>query len=110
MVAAYRALDKQLGKAMMQVVIDAVATGVPATLIEIRRLGRTLKQRAVDVFVFFDRPGTSNGPTSVDPNSLERILFEIDNYATPHSECMRYRSMASHVLQSAAESDLEAHP
>jgi hypothetical protein len=32
-------------------------------LTEVRRLGRTLKQRAVDILAFFDRPGTSNGPT-----------------------------------------------
>jgi hypothetical protein len=35
----------------------------PATLTEIRKLGRTLKQRATDILAFFDRPGTSNGPT-----------------------------------------------
>ena len=62
-VAAYREPDKTRGKQMMQAVIDAVNGGVPATLIEIRRLGRTLKQRAADVLAFFDRPGTSNGPT-----------------------------------------------
>ena len=33
---------------------------VPATLTEIRKLGRTLKQRATDILAFFDRPGTSN--------------------------------------------------
>lgn len=47
----------------MQVVIDDVSSGVPAPLVEIHRLGRTLKQRATDVLTFFDRPGTSNGPT-----------------------------------------------
>ena len=30
-------------------VIDAVCSGVPAALIEVRKLGRTLKQRAADV-------------------------------------------------------------
>jgi transposase len=47
----------------MQAVIGSVASAVPATLTEIRKLGRTLKQRATDILALFDRPGTSNGPT-----------------------------------------------
>ncbi|MBG6225945.1 transposase [Arthrobacter sp. CAN_A2] len=62
-VAAYREPDKRRGKDMMRAVINAVTSGVPAALTEVRRLGRTLKQRAADVLAFFDRPGTSNGPT-----------------------------------------------
>jgi transposase len=62
MIAAYREPDQKHGKAMMQAVIDSVASGVPATLTEIRKLGRTLKQRATDILALFDRPGTSNGP------------------------------------------------
>ncbi len=64
MIAAYREPDKKLGKQMMQAVIDAVSTGVPAALVEIRKLGRTLKQRAADVLAFFDRPGTSDQASS----------------------------------------------
>src|SRR5690606_17803627 len=56
MIAAYREPDKTKGKQMMQAVIDAVTSGVPAALVEIRRLARTLKQRAADVLAFFDRP------------------------------------------------------
>lgn len=48
---------------MMQAVIDSVSDGVPAALVEIRRLGRTLNQRAADVLAFFFRPGISNGST-----------------------------------------------
>lgn len=62
-VAAYREPDKSKAKEMMRAVIESVSSGVPAALTEIRRLGRTLKQRAVDILAFFDRPGTSNGPT-----------------------------------------------
>jgi transposase len=47
----------------MQAVIATITTGVPAALVEIRKLGRTMKQRAADILAFFDRPGTSNGPT-----------------------------------------------
>ena len=47
----------------MSTVIDSLRQGVPASLIELRRLGRTLTHRASDVLAYFDRPGTSNGPT-----------------------------------------------
>jgi transposase len=43
--------------------IAALTAGVPKALIELRRLGRTLSKRAADVLAYFDRPGTSNGPT-----------------------------------------------
>ena len=73
MIAAYREPDKKHGKAMMQAVIDSVASGVPATLTEIRKLGRTLKQRATDILALFDRPGTSNGPTEAINGRLEHL-------------------------------------
>jgi transposase len=52
MIAAYREPGKKHGMAMMQAVIDSVASGVPATLTEIRKLGRTLRQRATDILAF----------------------------------------------------------
>ena len=61
------------GAGMMQAVIDSVSTGVPTALVEIRRLGRTLKQRAADILAFFDRPGTSNGPTEAINGRLEDL-------------------------------------
>jgi hypothetical protein len=45
----------------MSTLIESVSDGVPAALTELRKLGRTLKQRAGDVLAYFDRPGTSNG-------------------------------------------------
>ena len=48
------------GKELMTALIEAVSDGVPTALTELRRLGRTLKQRAGDVLAYFDRPGTSN--------------------------------------------------
>ena len=72
-VAAYREPDKKKGKEMMRAVIESVTTGVPAALTEIRRLGRTLKQRAVDILAFFERPGTSNGPTEAINGRLEHL-------------------------------------
>ena len=74
MIAAYREPDQKHGKAMMQAVIDSVASGVPATLTEIRKLGPTLKQRATDILAVFDRPGTSNGPTEAINGRLKHLV------------------------------------
>ena len=43
--------------------IESISSGVPKALVEVTKLGRTLKKRADDVLAYFDRPGTSNGPT-----------------------------------------------
>jgi transposase len=72
-VAAYREPNKKRGKQMMQAVINADTSGVPTALTEVRRLGRTLKQCAADVLAFFDRPGTSNGPTEATNGRLEHL-------------------------------------
>lgn len=48
---------------MMEKLIASLSVGVPAALSELITLGRALKKRAVDVLAYFDRPGTSNGPT-----------------------------------------------
>lgn len=71
--AAYLEPHKKHGKAIMQAVIDSVASSVPATLTEICKLGRTLKPRAADILAFFDRPGTSNGPTEAIKGRLEHL-------------------------------------
>jgi hypothetical protein len=63
MIAAYRDPDRARGRELMHAVIDALRVGVPAALTELLTLGRTLKKRAADVLAYFDRPGTSNGPT-----------------------------------------------
>ena len=53
--------------------IDSVSHGVPAALSEVITLGRTLKQWAADVLAYFDRPGTSNGPTEAILGRLEHL-------------------------------------
>ena len=47
---------------MMRAVIDVVSSGVPTALAEVRRLGRTLKQRAADVLAYFDHPAPATDP------------------------------------------------
>ncbi len=73
LVVAYRNPDKQLGRFLLQGVIDSVSTGVPRDLVELVSLGRTLHRRAADVLAFFDRPGTSNGPTEAINGRLEHL-------------------------------------
>ena len=63
MVAAYREPDRAKGKEMMQSLIAKLGRAVPKKLIELAALGRTLKKRSADILAYFDRPGTSNGPT-----------------------------------------------
>ena len=63
MIAAYRHPDRAAGRHAMTRLIIALSAGVPAALTELRTLGRTLKRRATDILAYFDRPGTSNGPT-----------------------------------------------
>jgi transposase len=73
MIAAYRHPDPKRGRELMTALIESVSHGVPDTLVEIISLGRTLKKRAVDVLAFFDRPGTSNGPTEAINGRLEHL-------------------------------------
>ena len=73
MVAAYRDPDRSSGKRKMQQLIDTLSAAVPAALVEVRTLGRTLKQRAADVLAYFDRPGTCNGPTEAINGRLEHL-------------------------------------
>ena len=54
-------------------VIDSLSHGVPKPLTELITLGRTLTKRAVDVLAYFDRPGSSNGPTEAINGRLEHL-------------------------------------
>ena len=73
LVVAYRQPDKKLGRFLLDGVIDAISSGVPKELVELISLGRTLHRRAADVLAFFDRPGTSNGPTEAVNGLLEHL-------------------------------------
>jgi transposase len=63
MIAAYRHEDRHHGRELMANLIASISSGVPKALVELTKLGRTLKKRAADVLAYFDRPSTSNGPT-----------------------------------------------
>jgi transposase len=73
MIAAYREPDRATGRELMTKLIDSVGRGVPKALTEVITLGRTLTKRATDVLAYFDRPGTSNGPTEAVNGRLEHL-------------------------------------
>ena len=87
-VAVYRHPKTSTGKQLLIEVIDALRRGVPKRLPELISLGRTLKHRAVDILAYFDRPGTSNGPTEAINGRLEHLrgtalgFRNLGNYVT----------------------------
>ena len=93
MIAAYRHRDRATGKQLMQKLIDALSSGVPAMLTEAITLGRTLKKRADDVLAYFDRPGTSNGPTEAINGRLEHL----------RGSALGFRNLTNYIARSLLE-------
>ena len=93
MIAAYRDPDRTQAKQAMTKIIAAVSSGVPAALTELRRLGRTMKQRAADILAYFDRPGTSNGPTEAINGRLEHL----------RGSALGFRNLTNYVARSLLE-------
>ena len=93
MIAAYREPDRAKGREQMSNVIESVSSGVPAALKEVRRLGRTLKRRAADVLAYFDRPGTSNGPTEAINGRLEHL----------RGSALGFRNLTNYIARSLLE-------
>lgn len=93
MIDAYRTEDRACGKKKMQQLIDSLTAGVPAALTELRTLGRTLKKRAVDVLAYFDRPGTSNGPTEAINGRLEHL----------RGSALGFRNLTNYIARSLLE-------
>jgi transposase len=74
-------------------VIETLAAGVPAGLRELRRLGRTRQRRAADVLAYFDRPGTSNGPTEAINGRLEHL----------RGSALGFRNLTHYIARSLLE-------
>jgi transposase len=77
----------------MQAVIAALSHGVPAALTELRKLGQTLNRRATDVLAYFDRPGTSNGPTEAINGRLEHL----------RGSALGFRNLTNYIARSLLE-------
>ena len=93
MIAAYREPDRTRGRQLMTALIDALSRGVPAALTELITLGRTLKKRAEDVLAYFDRPGTSNGPTEAINGRLEHL----------RGSALGFRNLTNYIARSLLE-------
>jgi transposase len=93
MIAAYREPDRTTGKQLMDKVITNLSTGVPAALSELITLGRTLAKRANDVLAYFDRPGTSNGPTEAINGRLEHL----------RGSALGFRNLTNYIARSLLE-------
>lgn len=99
MVTAYREPEPGLGKFLMQTVISSLASGFPTPLVELRRLGRTLTQRAADILAFFDRPGTSNAPTQAVNGRLEHL----------RGSALGFRNLTNHTTRSLPDTGAFRH-
>jgi transposase len=93
MIAAYRHEDRRHGRELMVKLIDSITSGVPKALVEIITLGRTLKKRAADVLAYFDRPGTSNGPTEAINGRLEHL----------RGSALGFRNLTNYIARSLLE-------
>ncbi|WP_409333304.1 ISL3 family transposase [Trujillonella humicola] len=93
MIGAYREPDRAKGRRLMSDLIDALGRGVPAALTELITLGRTLKKRAEDVLAYFDRPGTSNGPTEALNGRLEHL----------RGSALGFRNLTNYIARSLLE-------
>ena len=93
MIGAYREPDRAKGRQLMSNLIDALGRGVPAALTELITLGRTMKKRAEDVLAYFDRPGTSNGPTEALNGRLEHL----------RGSALGFRNLTNYIARSLLE-------
>lgn len=94
MIAAYREADRVRARTMMEKVIAALSAKAPDALVELGKLGRTLAKRADDVLAFFDRPGTSNGPTEAINGRLEHL----------RGSALGFRNLPNYIARSLLES------
>ena len=93
MIAAYREPDPKRGRELMQQLIDSISHSVPIALREVITLGRTLKRRPGDVLAYFDRPGTSNGPTEAINGRLEHL----------RGSALGFRNLTNYIARSLLE-------
>jgi len=92
-VAAYRDLNRTAAKTDLAKIINTISKGVPPALTELITLGRTLKRRAADVLAYFDRAGTSNGPTEAINGRLEHL----------RGSALGFRNLTNYIARSLLE-------
>jgi transposase len=92
-VAAYRDPDRVAAKTTLTKIIATISTAVPTALTEVITLGRTLKRRAADVLAYFERTGTSNGPTEAINGRLEHL----------RGSALGFRNLTNYIARSLLE-------
>lgn len=92
--AACRHPDRQRSKNVLTALIASLRRGVPDGLPELATLGRTLSRRAADVLAYFDRPGTSNGPSEAISGRLEHL----------RGTALGFRNLASYTTRALLDS------
>jgi len=93
MIAAYREPNRAQGRQLMSKLIDSVSHSVPAALTKLVTLGRTLTKRAADILAYFDRPGTSNGPTEAINGRIEHL----------RGSALGFRNLTNYIARSLLE-------
>ena len=93
MIGAYREPDRRHGRQLMVSLIESLAHAVPTALAEVVTLGHTLAKRAADVLAYFDRPGTSNGPTEAINGRLEHL----------RGSALGFRNLTNYIARSLLE-------
>jgi len=93
LIATYRQADPQVGAQSLAALIGKITVPLPADLIEVRRLGATLKRRAGDILAYFNRPRTSNGPTEAINGRLEHL----------RGSALGFRNLTNYIARSLLE-------
>ena len=93
MITACREPDQARGRQLMTALIASLHRGVPAALPELTTLGRILSKRAADILAYFDRPGTSNGPTEAINGRLEHL----------RGSALGFRNLTNYIARSLLE-------
>ena len=74
---------------------NSISSGAPKSPTEIITPGRTLKNRAVDAPVYFDRSGASNGPTEAINGRLEHL----------RGSALGFRNLTDYIARALLETD-----
>ena len=75
-------------------VIELIKAKIPTGLPELASLGRSLKRRSGDILAYFDREGTSHGPTEAINGRFEHL----------RGSALGFRSLVNHIARSFLES------
>lgn len=110
MIAAYREPDRSHGRALMKQLIDSLSHSVPTALVELITLGRTLTKRAADVLAYFDRPGTSNGPTEAINGRLKHLRGAAQHSASATSSTTSPDHYSNRRLQTTTTPSIVKSP